>query len=123
EMLCTECAPRREVAVAKARAEAMCRNIDEAAETATVWQGKLESKTLVCPVCGKPAGTGKFCNNCGTSLSLAVCPKCGAKNAQSVRFCNECGASMIAPVSIKCPSCSEENAPGTKFCGNCGAKL
>lgn len=123
EMLCTECAPRQEVAVAKARAEAMRRNIDEAAETATVWSGKLESKTVVCPACGKPAGSGKFCNNCGASLALHACPSCGAKNAQGVRFCNQCGASMAAKPSGVCPGCKAENPPGTKFCGSCGKKL
>jgi hypothetical protein len=123
EGLCTECAPRQEVFVAKARADAMRRNIEEAAQTAVVWQGKLESKTTVCPVCGKPAGNGKFCNNCGASLALAVCPQCGAKNAQGVRFCNQCGAPMGQRPSGKCPGCGEENPPGTKFCGNCGTKL
>ena len=38
EGLCTSCAPRQEIYVAKARAEAMRRNIDEASETATVWK-------------------------------------------------------------------------------------
>jgi hypothetical protein len=121
EGLCTDCAPRQEISVAKARADAMKRNIDEASETATVWSGKLESKTTVCPACGKPAGSGKFCNNCGASMALAVCPSCGAKNAQGVKFCNECGASMSAVK--KCSACGEENPPGTKFCGNCGNKL
>ena len=123
EMLCTDCAPRQEVEVAKARAEAMRRNIDEAAETAVIWEGKLESKTVVCASCGKPAGAGKFCNNCGASLELAVCPKCGEKNAQGVRFCNHCGASMSSPVQHKCKSCGSENPPGTKFCGSCGKQL
>jgi ribosomal protein L32 len=123
EMLCTECAPRQEVAVAKARADAMRRNIEEAAENADVWKGKLESKTVICPSCGKPAGTGKFCNNCGASLALAVCPQCGAKNSQGVRFCNQCGAPISAPSKHKCANCGEENPPGTKFCGNCGSKL
>jgi len=123
EMLCTDCAPRQEVAVAKARAEAMRRNIDEAAETATVWKGKIESKTVVCSSCGKPAGNGKFCSNCGASMALAVCPKCGEKNSQCVRFCTNCGASMSASAQQKCKSCGEENPPGTKFCGNCGNKL
>lgn len=123
EGLCTECAPRQEIAVAKARADAMRRNIEETAESATVWQGKLESKTTVCPACGKPAGTGKFCNNCGASLALADCPKCKAKNAQGVRFCNHCGMSMTAPAAAKCPSCGGENPPGTRFCGCCGNKL
>ena len=45
EGLCTECAPREASYVAKARNEAMRRNIDEAAETATVWQGKLETRS------------------------------------------------------------------------------
>ncbi|MCF6465161.1 zinc ribbon domain-containing protein [Clostridium sp. Cult2] len=123
EMLCTDCAPRQDVTVAKARAEAMRRNIDEVAETATVWKGKLESKTVVCQNCGKPAGTGKFCNNCGALLDLNTCSNCGAKNAQGVRFCNQCGASMITPALIRCPVCNEENPLGTKFCGNCGNKL
>lgn len=57
-----------QIYVAKARAEAMRRNIDEAGQTATVWSGKLESKTTICPNCGKPAGSGKFCNNCGNKL-------------------------------------------------------
>ncbi len=123
EGLCVECAPRQEVYVAKARANAMQRNIDEESETATVWKGKIESKTTVCPVCGKPAGSGKFCNNCGASMARVPCPACGAQMAPGVKFCNECGASMAAPRARKCPSCGAEAAPGVKFCGDCGAKL
>lgn len=123
EGLCTECAPRQEISVAKARADAMRRNIEEAAESTTVWKGRLESKTTVCPTCLKPAGTGKFCNHCGASLALAICPKCEKENAQGVRFCNHCGASMTAPSAARCVSCGGENPPGTKFCGGCGARL
>ena len=126
ESLCVSCAPRQEVYVARARAQAMKRNIDNAGESTTVWQGNIESKTTMCPSCGKPAGTGKFCNNCGTSLDLKVCPVCGAKNAQSVRFCNNCGENLqaaAAPQTGKCPACGFDNPPGTKFCGDCGNKL
>ena len=128
EGLCTKCAPRQEVYVAAARAQAMKRNIDDAGSTATVWQGEIESKTTICPVCGKPAGTGKFCNNCGASMSLRECPKCGAKNALTVNFCNNCGtnlaeASVPAPVPGLCAGCGTQNPPGTKFCGGCGAQL
>ena len=125
EGLCTDCAPRQEVYVARARADAMKRNIDAAGAEATVWQGKIESKTTICPTCGKPAGSGKFCNNCGASMALKVCPKCGAQNAQTVRFCNNCGTNLAAAEtpSGKCPSCGTQNAPGTKFCGGCGNKL
>lgn len=126
EGLCTECAPRQEIYVARARAEAMKRNIDEAGQTATVWKGEIESKTTICPVCGKPAGSGKFCNNCGASMALKVCPNCGAKNSQNVKFCGECGSPLNAapprPQGL-CPSCGTQNAPGTRFCGECGTKL
>jgi hypothetical protein len=124
--LCTSCAPRQEVYVAQAHAQAMKRNIDEAGQNATVWQGKIESKTTICPSCGKPAGTGKFCNNCGVSMDQKACSKCGAKNAPSVRFCNNCGQNLneaAAPPSGKCISCGFQNDPGTKFCGGCGNKL
>jgi len=126
-MLCTRCAPRQEVAVAKAHAEAMKRDINKAGESAKVWEGKIESKVTMCPSCGKPAGTGKFCNNCGTSMELKECPKCGAKNAPAVRFCNNCGENLqqpaAAPPSGKCSNCGAENPPGTKFCSECGNKL
>ena len=121
ESLCIECAPRESSYVAKARSQAMQRNIDEAAETATVWKGKLETQTTVCPECGKPAGNGKFCNNCGASLEQKKCPKCGAQVAQGMKFCGECGAPIDS--KLKCPNCGTENEPGTKFCGECGTKL
>ncbi len=122
EGLCIECAPRQEVYVAKARAEAMKRNIDAKVETSTVWNDKLESKTTVCQVCGKPAGNGKFCNNCGASLELNICPACGRENARGVKFCNQCGSPMDAPKTLKCPGCGAEVGYGAKFCGECGAK-
>lgn len=121
EGLCITCAPRESAYAAKARNEAMRRNIDEEAETAKVWHGKLENRITVCPKCGKPAGDGKFCNNCGAPLSMIKCPNCGAAVAQGLKFCGECG-SPISTVSI-CPECGTENPPGTKFCGECGTKL
>ncbi len=121
EGLCVECAPRQDIYVAKARAEAMKRNIDDLASEAKVWNGKLESKTITCPECGKPAGKSKFCNNCGASLARNKCPSCGAENAQGVKFCNDCGASLSA--KKKCPSCGAEVKPGIKFCGECGGKV
>lgn len=91
EGMCVECAPRQNIAVAKAKAQAMQNNLDDAANTQTVWSGKLESKTTVCPECGKPAGSGKFCNNCGANLQQRKCNNCGALLADGVRFCGECG--------------------------------
>ena len=128
EGLCVKCAPRQEIYVAKTRAQAMQRNIDEAGATATVWQGKIESKTTVCPSCGKPAGVGKFCNNCGASMELRVCERCGAQNALTTRFCGNCGNSLeqAAPPPTPpghCNGCGFDNQPGTRFCGNCGSAL
>ncbi len=129
--LCVACAPRQEVYVAQAHAKAMKRNIDEAGSSATVWKGEIEAKTTLCPACGQPAGSGKFCNNCGASLALKACPNCGAQNAQTVKFCNNCGTNLseaAAPALTPketgiCPSCNAQNQPGTSFCGECGTKL
>lgn len=121
EGLCIECAPRESAYVARARNQAMRNNIDEAAETAHVWHGRLETRTTICPSCGKPAGEGKFCNNCGAPLGMNKCPNCGARVALGLKFCGECGS----PMSTKkiCPSCGAENDQGMKFCGECGTKL
>ena len=69
EGLCTASAPREASYAAQARNQAVRRNIDETAETATVRQGKIEVRTAVCPKCGKPAGTGIFCNESTTSTT------------------------------------------------------
>lgn len=77
-----------------ARAQKMAEDIKEKAANTQVFKGNIERMSTVCPVCGKPAGSGKFCNNCGANLSLGVCPKCGEKNAQGARFCSECGEKL-----------------------------
>ncbi|MDZ4655044.1 MAG: zinc ribbon domain-containing protein [Coriobacteriia bacterium] len=92
--LCTVDAPRVNVEVAAARADKMVSDIRGKAATTQVFTGEIESKQTLCPACGKPAGEGKFCNNCGTSLALAVCPKCGAQNPAGTSFCGECGAKI-----------------------------
>lgn len=89
--LCVEDAPRESVEVASARAEKMVTDIRQKAESTQVFTGEIDKRQTICPQCGKPAGTGKFCNNCGAPLSLIKCPKCGATNAAGTRFCGECG--------------------------------
>lgn len=94
EGLCVECAPRMNVEVSSARAKKMVQDIEEKAQSTQVFTGTIESKTITCPVCGKPGGTGKFCNNCGANLSMVKCPSCGSNVAQGVKFCGECGAKI-----------------------------
>ena len=91
EGLCVECSPRENVAVTMAKAQAMQRNLDEAANEQTVWSGQLESKTTTCPSCCKPCGSGKFCSNCGAALAAGKCPACKADLPDGSRFCPECG--------------------------------
>lgn len=91
EGLCVEDAPRMAVEVAAAKAEKMVEDIREKAQKTKVFTGEIETKQTICPQCGKPAGEGKFCNNCGASITLLECPKCGAKNNATSRFCGECG--------------------------------
>ncbi|MDR3645331.1 MAG: zinc-ribbon domain-containing protein, partial [Clostridia bacterium] len=94
EGLCVECAPRMNVEIAHAKAEKMVEDIKAKAAETTVFSGKIESKQIICPVCGKPSGQGKFCNNCGANLSLSKCPTCGAQNQAGARFCSECGTNL-----------------------------
>ncbi len=94
EGLCTEDAPRESTEVAAAKAEKMVADIKQKAENTQVFSGEITSRQTLCPQCGKPAGQGKFCNNCGAPLGLKICPKCGAKNPPTTSFCGECGSKI-----------------------------
>jgi len=96
ENLCVSCAPREAVEVAAARAKKKAQDIASTAATTRVFHGEIERKQTICPVCGKPAGTGQFCNNCGAPLSFIKCPRCGAKNPLGTRFCGECGENLLS---------------------------
>ena len=95
EGLCVDCAPRINVEIAAAKSQKAVQDIKSKAATTQVFTGEIESKQTLCPKCGKPAGEGKFCNNCGTSLEMIECPKCGAKNAIGTKFCGECGTNIL----------------------------
>ena len=94
ENLCVECAPREAVEVAAARAQKRAEDIQAKAQATQVFTGPIEGKQTICPVCGKPAGVGKFCVNCGAPLGMIVCSKCGAKNPSGTKFCGECGTKL-----------------------------
>ena len=50
---------------------------------------------MKCPNCGAE-GTGKFCMECGTTMTPTVkfCPDCGNKTTPGVKFCSECGYNL-----------------------------
>jgi len=89
--LCVTDAPRQAVEVASARSQKAVQDIHQKAAQTTVFTGEIEDKQTTCPQCGLPAGTGKFCANCGTPLGMAKCPKCGAAAQLGAKFCPECG--------------------------------
>lgn len=93
--LCTECAPRESVEVASARASKVVEDIKAKATKTEIFKSEIERRQTLCPQCGKPSGAGKFCNNCGASLSLIQCPKCGTKSPAGTRFCGECGNRLL----------------------------
>ena len=93
--LCVDDAPRENVEVAAARGAKLVEDIQARASQTQVFTGEIERKQTVCPECGKPAGQGKFCNNCGATLSMSKCTKCGAENPSESRFCGECGNKMF----------------------------
>lgn len=94
EGLCVEDAPRVSVEVAAAKAQKMVSDIQEKAAGTQVFTGEIESKQTMCPECGQPAGEGKFCSNCGASLLLMKCSKCGASSPTGTKFCGECGTKL-----------------------------
>lgn len=91
EGLCVQDAPRVNVEVAAARAGKMASDIKQKAGETQVFTGEIESKQTVCWQCQKPAGEGKFCNNCGANLSMISCEQCGTTAPMGTRFCGECG--------------------------------
>jgi hypothetical protein len=94
--LCIEDSPRESIEVAAARADKMVEDIRAKAATTQVFTGEIEQTQTLCPRCGKPAGAGKFCTNCGAPLALLPGPRGGAKNAAGTNFCGECGTRLTS---------------------------
>ena len=92
--LCTKCSPREAIEVAVARSDKMRTDIRRKAAETEVFTGEVDKRTTLCPECGKPAGEGKFCSECGAPLAQIQCPKCGTPLKPGTKFCNECGQKL-----------------------------
>ena len=93
EELCTQDAPRVSSEIAAARANKIVADIKQKTQNTQVHSGEINQGQTTCPQCGKPASSGKFCNNCGAPLGLKICGKCGTKNTTG-NFCSECGSKL-----------------------------
>lgn len=89
--LCISCAPRLAAEMEAVRAEVQLEQMREAVSAERHFHGDTSSRATVCPGCGKPVGSEKFCSNCGQGLAKAFCSGCGNELAGGARFCGNCG--------------------------------
>jgi len=92
--LCTADAPSLTTELQAAKAQTRVDQMREHVKTQTLYDGDTSDRMTLCPTCGKPAGAGKFCQNCGGSLSFKTCTKCNHQNAMTAGFCAECGTKL-----------------------------
>ncbi|MCW6036514.1 serine/threonine phosphatase [Spirulina subsalsa FACHB-351] len=69
---------------------------------------------LVCPECqSKNPTQNKYCQKCGTSLTVRDCEECGGPVGWEEQICPHCGASMVKPLLAliipKTPAVESEN--------------
>jgi len=89
--LCTRDAPSLITEMQAAKAQTRVDQMKEHVKTQTLYDGDMTDRTTLCSKCGKPAGAGKFCQNCGNPLGFVTCPKCNHQNQVGAGFCSECG--------------------------------
>ncbi len=95
--MCEACAPDLNEELAQMQQEATLDQLRERVRDTDYASGIDVRSTAkaACPHCGAPAGTGKFCSECGKPISAkAECPRCGAEVKGGAKFCSECGEPM-----------------------------
>jgi len=92
--LCVGCAPLIGVEMSAVKADVEVQQMREQVGEMEVFSGDTSDRQTICPKCGKPAGSGKFCTNCGEKLGSRTCSKCGASVGVDQKFCGTCGNTM-----------------------------
>ena len=92
--LCTTDAPSLVTEMAAEKAQTRVEQMREHVKTQTLYDGDMTDRMTACTNCGKPSGSGKFCQNCGAPLGFKVCAKCNHQNPVNVTFCGECGTKL-----------------------------
>jgi len=92
--LCVSCAPLIGVEMSATKAGVEIQQMREQVGEMEVFSGDTSDRQTICPKCGKPAGSGKFCTNCGAQLGSRTCQKCGASVGVDQKFCSNCGSKM-----------------------------
>lgn len=92
--LCTEDAPSLITELQAAKAQTRVEQMQEQVKAQKLFTGETEDRATLCPTCGKPSGSGKFCQNCGAPLGYRVCSNCHHQNPPTVNFCGECGTKL-----------------------------
>jgi membrane protease subunit (stomatin/prohibitin family) len=93
--LCTNCAPSVEEESNVAARQAEIEMATEKAASA-VKSGKRQTDgNVVCESCGARVKPGKFCSECGGTMSTKLhCRSCNAELEGSPKFCPECGQKL-----------------------------
>lgn len=92
--LCTTDAPSMAAELQAAKAQAAVEQMKTQVAAQPQFDGDTSNKMTVCPKCGKPSGSEKFCQNCGNPLGFKECPSCHHKNPSTISFCGECGTRL-----------------------------
>ncbi len=92
---CLTCSPNVQDTLAAEQSQAQVAQIQEKVK-AVDWTADVDVKQraiVECPHCHAHVGGGKFCPECGQTLSTKhVCGSCGAESDAGVKFCPECGS-------------------------------
>ena len=90
--LCVSCAPKLAGEMAATKADVELQQMREAVQGQQIFSGDTSSKATVCPNCGKPVGSERFCSSCGAQVATPKCTQCGNDLALGAKFCGNCGA-------------------------------